>query len=173
MTPRNRAGRSAPRRAAKRVRPDGLLRELIGERTVLCLASSSRRGPWCAPLFFAPIDGGARLVFVTDPKSRHGRELAADPRAAAAVWFETADVKQVRGVQLAGRVVALAGRDAARARAAFLRRHPRAAPYLAKRPHERFFAFAVARAKVTDNRRGFGFKVELAPGRARAPRSSR
>jgi uncharacterized protein YhbP (UPF0306 family) len=173
MTPRNRAGPSAPRRAAKRVRPDGLLRELIGERTVLCLASSSRRGPWCAPLFFAPIDGGARLVFVTDPKSRHGRELAADPRAAAAVWFETTDATQVRGVQLAGASSRHSGRDERRARAAFLRRHPRAAPFLAKRPHERFFAFAVARAKVTDNRQGFGFKVELAPGRARAQRGSR
>ncbi len=164
MTPRNRAGRSAPRRAAKRVRPDGLL----GERTVLCLASSSRRGPWCAPLFFAPIDGGARLVFVTDPRSRHCRELAADPRAAAAVWFETTDATQVRGVQLAGRVVALAGRDERRARTAFLRRHPRAAPFLAARPNERFFAFAVARAKVTDNRRGFGFKAEFELGRRRS-----
>jgi uncharacterized protein YhbP (UPF0306 family) len=168
MTPRNRAGRSAPRRAAKRVRPDGLLRELIGERTVLCLASSSRRGPWCAPLFFAPIDGGARLVFVTDPRSRHSRELAADPRAAAAVWFETTDATQVRGVQLAGRVVALAGRDERRARTAFLRRHPSAAPFLAARSHERFFAFAVARAKVTDNRRGFGFKAEFELARRRS-----
>ena len=112
-------------------------------------------------LFFAPIDGGARLVFVTDPRSRHCRELAADPRAAAAVWFETTDATQVRGVQLAGRVVALAGRDERRARTAFLRRHPRAAPFLAARPHERFFAFAVARAKVTDNRQGFGFKAEF------------
>jgi uncharacterized protein YhbP (UPF0306 family) len=150
------------------VRPDGLLRELIGERTVLCLASSSRRGPWCAPLFFAPIDGGARLVFVTDPRSRHGRELAADPRAAAAVWFETTDATQVRGVQLVGRVVALAGRDERRARTAFLRRHPRAAPFLAARPHERFFAFAVAHAKITDNRRGFGFKAEFELGRRRS-----
>src|SRR5262245_42373490 len=154
MTPRNRASPIAPRRAATRARPVGLLRALSAERTVLCLASVSRRGPWCAPLFFAPIDGGARLVFVTDPASRHGRELAADPRAAAAVYLETPDAAQVRGVQLTGRVVALAGRDEARARAAFLRRHPRVRALLVARPHERFFAFAVARAKVTDNRRG-------------------
>ena len=106
------------------------------------------------------MDGGRSLVFVSDPGSRHGRELAADPRAAAAVYLETAVASEVRGVQLAGRVVAL--RDAAerRARAAFLRRYPHVAGLLAARPHERFFAFAIAAAKVTDNRRGFGFKAE-------------
>jgi uncharacterized protein len=149
--------------------PPRLLRELLLERSVLCLATVSRGGPWCAPLFFAPIDGGRALVFVSDPGSRHCRELAADPRAAAAVHLESSAMREIRGVQLVGRVQALAGAEERRARAAFLRRHPHAAGRLAERPRERFFAFAIARAKVTDNRRGFGYKAEfdLKGGRAR------
>jgi hypothetical protein len=148
-----------PQRAAPP--PPRHLRELLDERSVLCLATSSRAGPWCAPLFFAPLDGGRALVFVSDPGSRHCRELAADARAAAAVYLETAAAQEIRGVQLVGRVQALAGAAERRARAAFLRRHPRAAALLAARPRERFFSFAIATAKVTDNRRGFGFKVEF------------
>lgn len=98
---------------------------------------------------------------MTDPASRHGRELAADPRAAAAVYLETRRTSQVRGVQLSGRVLPLEGAEARRARAAFLRRYPDVGAVLAARPKERFFAFAIDRAKVTDNRRGFGFKAEF------------
>lgn len=161
MTRRNHrphARSSRPPRAAPP--PPRHLRELLFERSVLCLASTSSAGPWCAPLFFAPLDGGRSLVFVSDPGSRHCRELAADPRAAAAVHLETTATREIRGVQLVGRVEALAGAAERRARVAFLRRHPRAAAVLAERPRERFFAFAIAAAKVTDNRRGFGFKAE-------------
>jgi uncharacterized protein YhbP (UPF0306 family) len=115
------------------------------------------------------MDGGRSLVFVSDPGSRHGRELAADPRAAAAVFLETADANELRGVQLTGRVVELRDGDERRAKALFLRRHPHVARLLAARPHERFFAFAIARAKVTDNRRGFGYKAEFTLRRPSAP----
>src|SRR5262245_48161132 len=162
-------------RPARAAPPPRQLRELLFERSVLCLATISRAGPWCAPLFYAPIDGGRALVFVSDPGSRHCRELAADPRAAAGVHLETAVAKEIRGVQLVGRVQALAGASERRARAAFLRRHPLAAGHLAERPRERFFAFAIARAKVTDNRLGFGYKAEfdLRRGGRRVPRSAR
>jgi uncharacterized protein YhbP (UPF0306 family) len=162
MTTRNRRPAPSTSRAdpQRRRPPPRLLRDLLFERSVLCLASASRRGPWCAPLFYAPMDGGRSLVFVSDPGSRHGRELAADPRAAAAVYLETDVASEVRGVQLAGRVELLDGRVERRARAAFLRRYPHVAGILAARPHEFFFAFSITAAKVTDNRRGFGFKAE-------------
>lgn len=163
MTIRSRRSRlrNSLARPARAAPPPRHLLELLLERSVLCLASTSRAGPWCAPLFFAPIDGGRALAFVSDPGSRHCRELAADPRAAAAVHLETAVTREIRGVQLVGRVEALEGAAERRARAAFLRRHPHAERFLSQRPHERFFAFAITRAKVTDNRRGFGFKAEF------------
>jgi len=150
-----------PAAAAATPRPPPLLRELLREQSVFCLASVSRAGAWCAPLFFASLDGGRHLVFVSDPASRHSRELGRDRRAAAAVWLANGRAEEIRGVQMTGQVRELAGRDSRRARAAFLRRHPQAAPVLAARRHERFFAFEIATAKVTDNRRGFGFKAEF------------
>lgn len=134
------------------------LERLLSERIVMCLASASVSGPWCAPLFFAPVEGGRTLVFLSDPKSRHARELAADPRAAAGLYLETRSTPRIRGLQLEGSVERLTGAAQRAARKAWLGRFPGAAGLLSRRPHERFFAFHIRRAKLTDNRKGFGHK---------------
>jgi uncharacterized protein YhbP (UPF0306 family) len=138
------------------------LLELLRLRFVVGLASRSRKGPWTAPVFFAPARDGRTLYFLSDPGSRHCRELARDPRAAGSLWVETLSVRRIRGAQLTGRVRALSGREAGAALAIYLRRFPAAAALLAARRRERVYAFELATAKVTDNRRGFGSKQELA-----------
>jgi uncharacterized protein len=135
-------------------------RELLQRCRVASLATASRAGPWSAPLFVAA-DGLWRLLFITAPTSRHGRELARDPRCSAALWIAPRRIAALRGAQLAGRATPVPTATMARARAAFLRRHPGAASRLANARDERLYELRVDSVKVTDNRLGFGWKVVL------------
>lgn len=82
---------------------------------VMTLATAGPEGPWAAAVFYAGDD--FRLCFLSSPKTRHGRNLAADPRVAATVQEDYRDWRQIRGLQIEGAVEVLEGaeRDAARA----------------------------------------------------------
>ncbi|MBI4878722.1 MAG: hypothetical protein HY812_03555 [Planctomycetes bacterium] len=155
------------------------LLEILREHWVLALATrdpeDASREPYSTPLFYALVDeerlpgcGAPVLVFAGKESSAHGRHLGLGPtRASAAVFLETETVGQIRGVQLRGHVVqaaACARRAASAFRAAYLTRHPVAAPLLLL-PGETLYAFVISWAKVTDNRFGFGVRkvVEFAP----------
>ena len=99
---------------------------LLASQRVMTLTSSGADGPWAAPVFYAEHfePSLAWLVFVSAPSSRHCTELAADARAAAAVYDGADDWRTIRGVQIAGRVLALAGDEQARAQATYARRFP-------------------------------------------------
>jgi uncharacterized protein YhbP (UPF0306 family) len=146
--------------------------ELRRRCRVLALATASELGSWSAPLFFAPLDleeprgsrarkSGWRLVFVTSPSSRHGRDLAHDPRLSAALWLAPRSIGELRGVQLIGRARPVDRDQEPAARAAFLVRHPAAAARLDRSARERLYVLEIERLKVTDNRRGFGWKRSL------------
>ncbi len=155
--------------------------ELFRERWVLALATNARRdgdagqAPYPTPLFYAPIDLGrwiARpapaLIFASSPGSTHGLQLDAGPtHAGAALYLETEDVSELRGVQLQGVVLRedrLPASITAALRSTYLARHPVAAPLLPSgedRPAGRnarhaVYALAVTWAKITDNRVRFG-----------------
>jgi len=141
------------------------LQNFLREHHVMCLATGDPEGSHSAPLFYASAENGAALIFLSDPASRHGRNLAADPRASAGVYRETADITDVRGVQLRGTVERFrAGSDAeSEARRVYLGRFPDAAPLLRERPATAWYRYWILHAKLTDNRRGFGFKQRFEP----------
>src|ERR1035441_9602869 len=67
---------------------------------VVSLATSGSSGPHATSLFYA-CDGLA-LVWVSEPDTRHSREIDADPRVAATVAPDYSDFTAIRGVQIAG-----------------------------------------------------------------------
>lgn len=67
---------------------------------VMSLATQGREGPHAANLFYAR-DGFA-LTWVSDPATRHSRDLAADARAAATVAPDYTDFAAIKGAQIAG-----------------------------------------------------------------------
>ncbi len=137
---------------------------VLRERWVLTLATlpPGERVPYATPLFYAvAVHTGPHLVFASDPLSAHGRHLGDGPTAvAAALYLESDAVAELRGVQLRGEVRPLGPGDAA-LRDAYLERHAGAAAMLS-RPgaRERLYGLAVRWAKLTDNRLGFGYKLE-------------
>jgi uncharacterized protein YhbP (UPF0306 family) len=150
----------------------GALVELLAVST-LTLATTGHNGhPHAAPVYFAaeaeigednlPLKQGAlRLYFFSDPLSQHAEDLAADPRAAAAVYPPCFDWQDIRGLQMRG--LASKVTDEAQWERGW-------ALYQAKFPFVSTLKEVVARStlyvllpswiRLVDNRQGFGFKQE-------------
>lgn len=77
--------------------------EYLAGHNVATLSTFGPAGPWAAAVFY--VNDGLRLYFLSSPKSRHARDLAADPRAAAAIHEDYRDWPDIKGIQLEGRAV--------------------------------------------------------------------
>lgn len=76
----------------------------LAAHNVMTLATQS---VWAAAVFYA--SEGFDLYFVSSPNSRHARDLAADPRVAAAIHEDYRDWRAIQGIQLSGAAERLEG----------------------------------------------------------------
>jgi uncharacterized protein YhbP (UPF0306 family) len=75
---------------------------LLDEQSTLSLATTGPDGEACvAPLFYI-VDEGLTLCWLSSENSAHSINLTRTPRAAAAVYRDTADWKRICGVQMRG-----------------------------------------------------------------------
>ncbi len=121
--------------------------------------------PHAASVFYAT-DERMRLVFLSKPTSRHGRDIVAGGQVALTVADEHDDWRDIRGVQMWGTATVLGGTARAGAMGTYLARFPfvRAVltdPRIAVRLTQiEVFRVTLTRAAMTDNRRGlFGQEV--------------
>jgi len=146
------------------VTPDEVRRFLDGHET-LSLACADAHGPWAADVYYVRVDGA--LYFYSSPRSRHSRAFGADPRAAGTVHGRYEGVRDIRGIQAAGRVEEVASvAETAKAAAAYLRRFPFAGPLLRGAAallagKVRLYRFAPERLLFIDNDEGFGDPREV------------
>jgi uncharacterized protein YhbP (UPF0306 family) len=135
------------------------------EHHVLTLATQGAEGPWAAALFYAP--AGDDLVFLSAPGSRHGRDLAREPRCAATIQDQEQDWRSIRGIQLEGVATQLAGAEREEARRlyadrfAFVRPQLAPAAILEALARVQWYRLRVARLLFIDNRLGFGKRQEF------------
>lgn len=139
---------------------DRALAYLAGHH-VMTLATQGAEGPWAAAVFYA--HDGFDLYFLSSPGTRHCRNAAADAAAAATVQEDYADWREIRGVQLEGRVTELDGEEAAKAQALYGAKFPVArlteetpAAIAAALAKIRWYRFCATRAYYIDNAAGFG-----------------
>ena len=148
------------------------IRDFLESQSTLTLATCGPAGPWATAVFFAS-DVDLNLYFVSDPRTRHGRDLMATERAAAAVHPDCDAWDEIKGVQLEGAVATLDddARDAALTR--YLAKFPQVRR-LYEQPRDNdetvigarlrqatLFRLMPERIRLIDNSRGFGFKGEL------------
>lgn len=132
--------------------------------------------PWACSVYyaFATDAGGPVFAFLSDPATRHIQEFIAQPRAAAVIHAppeDPANIADIRGVQMEGRVTRLEADGESLVRGLFAAdpggaRDPRVLQelYYARFPAARnipggiFWQFEPDRIKMTDNARAFGFK---------------
>jgi uncharacterized protein YhbP (UPF0306 family) len=137
------------------------------------IATTGPAGPWAAAVFYAS-DPELRLYFVSDPRTRHGRDLAADPSAAATIHPDCSSWRQIRGLQIDGRVALLGGHERADGLALYLARFPEVQA-LAREPGDKdeqriarrldtagLYRLTPVSIRLIDNTRGFGFRQTLA-----------
>jgi hypothetical protein len=78
------------------------VRALLGDETTLSLATTGDDGEAClAPVFYIA-DEELALYWLSSKSSRHSRNLLGRPRAAAAVYRNTANWREILGVQMDG-----------------------------------------------------------------------
>ncbi|MEE4184274.1 MAG: pyridoxamine 5'-phosphate oxidase family protein [Gammaproteobacteria bacterium] len=146
---------------------------MLEATSTLTLATTSASGlPWAATVFFAA-DRALNLYFVSDHRTRHARDTAAHPHAAAAINPDCDNWHAVKGIQAEGPVSIVSGLERGKALALYLRKFPQidalyAAPAdeheatIAKRLQSaNFYKLAPVRMRVIDNSRGFGWRAEI------------
>jgi uncharacterized protein YhbP (UPF0306 family) len=135
----------------------------LAAHNVMTLATCGADGPWSAAVFYASEE--FTLYFVSSPGSRHARELAREPRVAAAIHEDYRDWRAIQGIQLAGRVERLAGesREAAlacyRGKFAFL--ESVTGPVLAALGKAAVYRLTPSELHWIDNAAGFGARTPV------------
>jgi uncharacterized protein YhbP (UPF0306 family) len=140
--------------------------EYLAAHRVMTLATHGPDGPWAAAVFYA--NEGFALYFLSAPASRHGRNLSAQAAVAATVQEDYADWREIKGIQLEGRVEQLAGAEEASARQLYGEKFPFAAntaaapsAIAAALAKVRWYRLTAARAYFIDNAAGFGHRDQV------------
>ncbi len=127
----------------------------IRKHHVMTLATVGGDGrPWVAHAFYAWMAVEKSFAFMNNPATRHGGEMSANPRVAAAIALETRVVGRLQGLQIEGEVRLAEGEVLDAARRVYLRRFPYAT--VMEQP---LWILVPALMKFTDNTLGFGKKL--------------
>ena len=134
--------------------------DYLAQHHVMTLATQGGDGPWAAAVFY--VRDGDDLIFLSSASSRHGRDLALEPRCAATIQSEADDWRAIQGIQLEGRVSELEGDERSRAQQLYGDRFPFARAGSAPTAialalaRVRWYRLRIARLYFIDNRRGLG-----------------
>ncbi len=126
----------------------------IARKHVLGLAVASDGDIWTASCFYAFEADAMELLLMTDPATRHGRLMTANPKVAGTIAGQPNVVGRIQGVQFSALARVLEGTEAVAGRHRYLRRFP--AAVLA--PSAPLWALRLQEVKMTDNLLSFGTK---------------
>ncbi len=146
--------------------------EMLKQHNTLTLATSGDEGPWAATVFYAS-DAKLNLYFVSDHRTRHGRDLESSQSVSAAINPDCGTWGEVRGLQMTGSVSVLSGGARAAGLGHYLKKfHDVSALFKAPRDKNEekiaarlqaanLYCLAPNWIRLIDNSRWFGFKAEL------------
>jgi uncharacterized protein YhbP (UPF0306 family) len=145
---------------------------MLEQHNTATLATVGSGAPWVAAVFYAS-DEGLNLYFVSDHRTRHAQDMAANRAVALAINADVADWNAVRGLQIEGEAGKVQSSERARTLALYLAKFPAIrALFEAPRSSDEvtiarrlentdFWRVTPHFIRVIDNGRGFGFKLEL------------
>jgi uncharacterized protein len=143
--------------------------QYMDDHNTMTLATSDKDAPWAATVFYA--SDGFKLYFFSAPDSRHCQNLAANPRVAVTIQEDYHDWRQIKGIQLEGRVAAVDSLiEKGKAMTAYARKYPDVIKIFTD-PQSgglykaflkvKFYRVAPERVFFIDNEQGFGKRQEL------------
>lgn len=126
----------------------------LKKQHVLSLCATDGDDMWSANCFY--IFNETRMAFwlMTEPDTRHGQLMLANPRIAGTVNGQPKTVLLIKGVQYRGRIQLLSGEQETLARQAYQKRFP-----VAKKVSAPLWEITLDDVKMTDNALGFGKKI--------------
>lgn len=126
----------------------------LKKQHALSLCATSGGDLWCANCFY--VFDEARMAFwlMTEPDTRHGALMLANPQVAGTVNGQPKTVLLIKGVQYRGRIQPLSEENEAQARHAYLKRFP-----IARKVKAPLWEIMLDEVKMTDNALGFGKKI--------------
>lgn len=138
----------------------------LKDKNVMTLATSGAEGVWAAAVFY--VNSGFTFYFLSAPTTRHCRNLLGCPKAAATVQLDYDDWREIKGVQMEGRVEQLEGAEKVAAIARYSAKFPVVKNALAQ-PGEIGKALAKVcwykllpeRLYFIDNSKGLGYRDEI------------
>jgi uncharacterized protein YhbP (UPF0306 family) len=148
------------------------IRWMLEAHSTATLATVGEDGPWAATVFYAS-DADLNFYFVSDPHTRHGRDLEARSEVAVAINADCRTWSKIRGLQVAGRAEILDGAQRAAGLALYLTKFDEV-KVLFEAPRttdegtiaQRLQSASLYRLtphwiRLIDNTRGFGHREEL------------
>ncbi|MDR0761635.1 MAG: pyridoxamine 5'-phosphate oxidase family protein [Campylobacteraceae bacterium] len=123
----------------------------IKEHHVLNISSHEDGKTWSASCFYAFLEKDSTFVFASDKKTRHMQNIAKNPLVSGTITLETKEIGLIRGIQFEGSVK----KASLKAKKAYLLSYPFAAALAPS-----LWELEITYAKLTDNRLGFGKKIE-------------
>jgi uncharacterized protein len=146
--------------------------------TTMTLACCLDDEPWAAPVYYARQEFD--LVFFSSPRSRHCSVYEKNPRAGASIHANSEGWKDIKGLQMEGRVQTVSSTlSLGKATATFVRRYPFVKEFLGGSPglsreiadkmtRVALYVFRPSSIRYLDNALGFGtrWKLEIRDGRA-------
>jgi uncharacterized protein YhbP (UPF0306 family) len=123
--------------------------DFIASHHVLALACGADDEVWASSCFYAYDEGN--FIIASDPDTRHMKLAEQNPKVAGAIHLQTREIGRIQGLQFDG-VIAPA---TAQSRKAYYRAYP-----FARALRPKLWQIEITYAKLTDNRLGFGKKLE-------------
>ena len=78
--------------------------EFIEKHNTLTLATVKNHDVCAAALFYVSVDNGSSLIFVSNPKSEHIKNLDYSQRCAATIQENNLDWENIKGIQIKGSI---------------------------------------------------------------------
>ena len=78
--------------------------EFIEKHNTLTLATVKNHDVCAAALFYVSVDNGTSLIFVSNPKSEHIKNLDYSQRCAATIQENNLDWENIKGIQIKGSI---------------------------------------------------------------------
>ncbi len=145
--------------------------QLVAEQNTLTLATADGVTAWAAPVYYVFLK--STFYFLSAPDSRHITEALGSDQASAAVHAAASTWKEIKGLQMTGRIRAVKpGLEAVRVLRAYLKKYPFTTEFFkdnvaldlntfADRFGVKLYGFVPSLVYYLDNQIRFAFRQEV------------
>ena len=149
-----------------------MARQLVAEQNTLTLATAEGDTAWAAPVYYVFLK--STFYFLSVPNSRHITEALRNGQASGAVHAVASTWKQIKGLQMTGRVRAVKpGLEAVQVLRAYLKKYPFTTDFFkgnvtldletfAERFGVKLYGFIPSLVYYLDNQIRFAFREKVA-----------